>query len=87
MPAVRRPAPDRRITFERQRRRLTQRRVGTLVPEFGGQRRLFQTEISLIEMGRLIPRQQDLLALGRLFNVFPPEKLLEIVSEPELMTA
>jgi transcriptional regulator with XRE-family HTH domain len=84
---ARRPAPYIRLTAERQKRQLTQKRVGKLLVEFGAPRLLAQAEISAMEVGRINPTPEELAAFGRLFGVSPPERLLDVVADSELVSA
>jgi transcriptional regulator with XRE-family HTH domain len=75
-----------RITYERTRRRWSQTQVGQLIKSIGGYRRaLTQNEVSLIERGRLLPDDDQLDALGRVFNISPAHVLMKPCSivDPE----
>jgi transcriptional regulator with XRE-family HTH domain len=61
-----------RLTYERIRRDLSQKTVGTVV-------RLPQSAVSLIETGRLNPTRRELQRFAEVYDV-PPEKLLERVA-------
>lgn len=76
------------LTEKRLRRGLRQRDVGALLRHFGHHRELAQAEISAIERGRLRPTSEELSALARLFNVSPPERLLQpVVDDEQVVTA
>jgi transcriptional regulator with XRE-family HTH domain len=61
-----------RAEFERRKRGLTQNQLATLtgVP---------QTYISLLERGRLVPTEQELVSLSEVLEVSPPSALLKPV--------
>lgn len=83
--------PYIRLQYERQKRRWTQDKVAVLMHTVAGHyRMLTQNEISQIERGRLVPLDDELEALGRLFKISPASVLLkpcifvgEEVPEPE----
>ena len=75
-----------RLTYERNKRRWTQQQVGQLMKALGGHRRaLTQNEVSLIERGRLLPDEEQLDALGRLFKISPASVLMKecTIADPE----
>jgi transcriptional regulator with XRE-family HTH domain len=61
-----------RAEFERRKRGLTQHQLADLtgVP---------QTYISLLERGRLVPTEQELVSLSEVLEVSPPSALLKPV--------
>ena len=77
-----------RLTYERNKRRWSQEKVGQLMQLLGGHHRALTIfEISNIERGRLIPNAEELAALGRVFKISPATVLLKPVKvvdpEPE----
>jgi ribosome-binding protein aMBF1 (putative translation factor) len=85
------PRPYLRVEFERRRRCLSQDELGQSVRILGGlHRALKQSEISAIEHGRLIPTDDELEALGRVFQISPPSVLLKpciLARDPEEVPA
>lgn len=74
----------RRLTLLRRQRGWSQRQLGILLREFGNSRALSQREVSDLERGWLNPRPEVLSALGRLFGVDTPSRLLEPI-HPEVL--
>jgi transcriptional regulator with XRE-family HTH domain len=67
-----------RLTYERKRQNWSQSYVADRVRELGGSARLSrQSGISLVELGRLIPTEEELQTLGRVFGVSPAFFLLK----------
>jgi ribosome-binding protein aMBF1 (putative translation factor) len=75
--------PYRLLTAKRQSRRLTQSATVRLAKELGAPPAFKQNDLSAIERGRLVPYPEELKALARVFNVEPPERLLDVVMDFE----
>ena len=80
--------PYLRLKYERHRRGQgwSQAHVGHLAKQVGGlDRPLHQNEVSEIESGRRIPDDDELEALGRVFEISPAAVLLRPVTvrDPE----
>ena len=81
-----RPPEYFRLRYERNKRGWTQTHAGNLAKSLGGYHRcMTQAEISLIELGRLLPDEDQLDALGRVFSLSPASVLLKscLVIDPD----